>query len=62
VVFDGKSDAMLLSHDRDGRLHIEYLKVLGHYYDDIQPDRLVDALMQGFEGKSFESPELAQCP
>lgn len=57
VVFDGKSDAMLTSHDRDGRLHIEYLKVLGHYYDDIQPDRLVEALMQGFEGKSFEPPE-----
>ena len=65
VEFDGKSDAMLPSHDRDGRVHIEYVnglshqvyvKDLGHYYDDIQPERLVDALMEGFEGKSFTPP------
>jgi len=51
---------------RDGRLHIEYVKGLSHhvyvkdlshYYDDIQPDRLVDALMEGFEGKSFTPAE-----
>ena len=56
VEFDGKSDAMLPSHDQDGKLHIEYVKDVGHYCDDIQPDRLVDALMQGFEGKSFAPP------
>jgi len=57
VEFDGKSDAMLPSHDQDGRLHIEYLRDLNHYCHDIQPDRLVHALMEGFEGRSFALPE-----
>lgn len=66
VEFDGKSDAMLPSYDRDGRLHIEYVEGLdhyvyvtdlGHYYEDIEPDRLVYALMEGFEGKSFTPPD-----
>jgi len=67
VEFDGRSDAMHSSHDRDGRLHIEYVEGLVHrvyvtdlsqYYDDIDPARLVDALMEGFDGRpSFTSPD-----
>ena len=33
VEFDGKNHAILHSHDRDGRLHIEYIQDHGHYED-----------------------------
>jgi len=66
VEFDGRSDAMLPSRDGQGRPHIEYVNGLihrvyvtdlGHYWDDIEPNRLVEALMEGYENKSFTLPE-----
>ncbi|MBA7586465.1 hypothetical protein ES708_28466 [subsurface metagenome] len=48
VEFDGKNDAMFHSHNRDGKLHIEYLADLGHYYDDLPLDRLRNILTQHF--------------
>jgi len=58
VEFDGTRDAMLPSHDRNGRKHIEYVEGLDHrryvtdlgrYFDDIDPMRLVEALLEGFD-------------
>ena len=57
VEFDGKSDAMFHSHNRDGKLHIEYLKDLGHYYDDLPLDKLWDALIQTLGSNALEPPE-----
>jgi transglutaminase-like putative cysteine protease len=57
VEFDGKNDAMFHSHNRDGELHIEYLKDLGHYYDDLPLDKLWDALIQTFGSKALEPPK-----
>ena len=57
VEFDGKNDAMFHSHNRDGKLHIEYVKDLGHYYDDLPLDRLWDALIQTFGTKHREPPK-----
>ncbi len=33
VEFDGKNDAVLHSHNQDGKLHIEYINDHGHYQD-----------------------------
>jgi transglutaminase-like putative cysteine protease len=58
VEFDGTTDAMLPSHDVSGRKHIEYVgglvhrlyvTDLGRYFDDIDPMRLVEALLEGFD-------------
>ena len=57
VEFDGNSDAMFHSHNQDGKLHIEYLKHLGHYYDDLPLDRLWEALTQTFGSNALEPPE-----
>jgi len=57
VEFDGKNDALFNSHNRDGKLHIEYLKHLGHYYDDLPLDRLRDVLVQTLGSKALEPPE-----
>ena len=56
VEFDGKNDAMFHSHNRDGKLHIEYLKRLGHYYDDLPLDKLWAVLTQHFENRFLEPP------
>lgn len=57
VDFDGKSDAMFHSHNRDGKLHIEYLADLGHYYDDLPLDRLRGTLIQHFGSWILEPPK-----
>jgi transglutaminase-like putative cysteine protease len=57
VEFDGKNDAMFHSRNRDGKLHIEYVKNLGHYYDDLPLDRLWDALIQNYGAKRREPPK-----
>jgi len=57
VEFDGKNDAMFHSHNRDGKLHIEYLKDLGHYYDDLPLDKLWDTMIQTFGSKVLEPPK-----
>jgi hypothetical protein len=33
VEFDGRNDALLHSHNREGELHIDYLRDRGHYDD-----------------------------
>jgi len=48
VDFDGKKDAIFHSYNQDGKLHIEYLADLGHYYDDLPLDRLRRTLIQHF--------------
>ena len=57
VEFDGKSDAVFHSHNQDGKLHIEYLKDLGHYYDDLPLDKLWDTMIQTFGSKVLEPPK-----
>ena len=57
VEFDGENDAMFHSHNKDGKLHIEYLKHLGHGLDDLPLDRLWDILTQHFGGDFLEPPE-----
>jgi transglutaminase-like putative cysteine protease len=57
VEFDGKNDAMFHSHNRDGKLHIEYVKHLGHYYDDLPLDKLWDAALQTCGTRVLEPPE-----
>ena len=56
VEFDGENDARFHPHNRDGELHIEYLKDLGHYFDDLPLDRLREALTQAFGSRAFEPP------
>ena len=43
VEFDGKNDALLHSHNQDGKLHIEYVRDYGSYQDVIV-DEILDAL------------------
>jgi transglutaminase-like putative cysteine protease len=57
VEFDGKNDAMFHSHNRDGKLHIEYLRDLGHYFDELPLDKLWDTLTQTFGSRFLELPE-----
>ena len=57
VEFDGKNDARLPSHNPEGKLHIEYLEDLGHYFDDLPLDKLWDALIKAFGTKSPEPPK-----
>jgi transglutaminase-like putative cysteine protease len=40
VEFDGENDAVFHSHNRDGKLHIEYVKDHGHY-QDVPLDRIL---------------------
>jgi len=47
VEFDGKNDAIFHSHNRDGKLHIEYLSDLGHY-DDLPLDELWNIMTRHF--------------
>ena len=42
VEFDGKNDALLHSHNQDGKLHIEYVHDYGHY-QDVPLDEILDA-------------------
>ena len=57
VEFDGENDAMFHSHNKDGELHIEYLKHLGHGFDDLPLDTLWDVLTQHFGSDFLEPPE-----
>ena len=45
VEFDGKQDAMLPSHNLDGKLHIEYLQDHG-YYADLPFDKIINLRIQ----------------
>ena len=53
VEFDGKSDAILHSHNLDGKLHIEYVKDHGHY-DDLPFDKIINATVQYYGTDYFE--------
>jgi len=44
VDFDGKNNAVLHSHNQDGKLHIEYLLDRGHY-DDVP----LDDILEGYD-------------
>ena len=48
VEFDGENDAIFHSHNRDGKLHIEYLEEVGRYYDDLPLDELWNIMTQHF--------------
>jgi transglutaminase-like putative cysteine protease len=56
VKFDGNNDAVFHSYNRDGKLHIEYLKDLGRHYDDLPLDKLWEAYIQTF-GRILEPPK-----
>jgi len=57
VEFGGESDAIFHLHNRDGKLHIEYLEDLGRHYDDLPLDKLHNALIQTFGSKALEPPK-----
>ncbi len=57
VEFDGVNDAMYPSHNLDGKLHIEYILHIGHYYDDLPLDQLWDALIQNCGRHVLEPPK-----
>jgi transglutaminase-like putative cysteine protease len=48
--FDGRRDAILHSHDQEGELHIEYVRIHGNY-DDVPLEEIVYTSIQvyGFE-------------
>ncbi len=47
VEFDGKSDAIFHSHNRDGQLHIEYVKDHGRY-EDVPLDEIYDGWVRDY--------------
>lgn len=55
VEFDGKSDAVFHSYNRDDKLHIEYLMDLGRY-SDVPLDRIWEAWIQTYGSKDCEPP------
>jgi len=57
IEFDGESDAIFHLHNRDGKLHIEYLEDLGRHYADLPLDKLHNALIQAFGNEVLEPPE-----
>jgi transglutaminase-like putative cysteine protease len=56
VEFDGENDAMLPSHNQDGKLHIEYLLDRG-YRDDVPVDEIWSDMIALFGTKYLEFPE-----
>ncbi len=56
VEFDGKHDAMLASHNKDGKLHIEYLLDRG-YRDDVPLDEIRTEALKIYGGKYVEPTE-----
>lgn len=55
VEFDGVNDAVFHSHNRDGKLHMEYLEDLGRHLDDLPLDRLWETLIETY-GKRRLNP------
>jgi hypothetical protein len=54
VEFDGKNDAMFHSHDRDGKIHIEYIQQHGSY-DDVPLSDILEATVQAYGSGYLES-------
>lgn len=57
VEFNGETDAMLNSHNSEGKLHIEYLAHLGSHYDDLPLERLWETVTAALGKKVLEPPE-----
>ena len=53
VEFDGKNDAVLHSHNQDGKLHIEYLHDYGHY-QDVPLDEILAAWVRAYGSERVE--------
>ena len=47
VEFDGKNDALLHSHNQDGKLHIEYVCDYGPHLD-INVDEILDSWVKAY--------------
>jgi len=56
VDFDGENDAVFHSHDREGRLHIEYLEDLKRNYHDLPLEELWDKMAQTYGSRILELP------
>lgn len=56
VEFDGQSHAMLHSHNKEGKLHIEYLQYLGDHYQDLPLETLWDTLIKNIGRQVLEPP------
>jgi transglutaminase-like putative cysteine protease len=56
VEFDGKNDAVFHLYNRDGKLHIEYLKDIGRY-SDIPLDEIWDMWIQTYGSKDPKLPD-----
>ncbi len=52
--FDGRSDSTLHSHNQDGKAHIDYVKLRGHY-DDIPLQEMIDTVIQVYGLEVAES-------
>jgi transglutaminase-like putative cysteine protease len=57
VEWNGKNDAMFHLRNRDGELHIEYLKDFGHYYSNLPLDKLWISRIRIFGCKALEPPK-----
>lgn len=55
VEFDGKKDAKFHPCNVEGKLHIEYLSYVGHYYEDLPLEQLCKAVT-GAHGPEFLDP------
>ena len=56
VEFDGEHDAILHSHNQDGKSHVEYLLDHG-YRDDVPLDEIWNEAIEVFGTKYIEYPE-----
>lgn len=54
VEFDGRRDSVLHSHNQDGKLHIEYVKLRGHY-DDVPLEEMIDTVGEVYGPEVAES-------
>ena len=53
VEFDGKNDALLHSHNQDGKPHIEYVHDYGHY-QDVPLNEILEAWIQAYGTERME--------
>ena len=56
VEFDGKNDAVFHLYNRDGKLHIEYLKDIGRY-SDVPLDEIWDVFIKNYGSKDPKPPD-----
>jgi len=58
IEFDGKNNAMLHSHDKDGKLHIEYVRDHGHH-SDVPLDKIQNAQNKAYGSDLDERIKMA---